>query len=153
MTLKELLITYKEKLLTHWAEYTARLALTILTGIMSYVVLLPSYNFAHLIPHDLLDSIGVSYNSQLWFERHSDNFLHFGGAAILVLLLVFSNILSTTNQPKIALIVVTGLCIAAELAQLLIGRGFDEYDLLLGISGSFMAYFALARLIEKPQQN
>ena len=149
MDIRENLRKYKIVFLDHAVEYTARLVLLILVGSMSYIVLLPQYNFAHLIPHDTLDDLGISYASQLWFEQNSDILLHFAGGALLVLLLSYANLFKSEHQSRQALITVVILCLAAECAQLWIGRGFDEYDLLFGISGSFMAYLGVNWLLKQ----
>ncbi len=143
MILMEYLTPLAERIKSRWPEYTARTALLILAALMTYVVLLPQYNFAHFIPRNFLEALGMSYAAQLWLEQHSDAALHFVGAAALVILLTFSALWPGVQQARFAFTAVILLCILAELAQLLIGRGFDEYDLLFGISGSFMAYLAV----------
>ena len=149
MDIQDHLRKYKIVFLNHVVEYSARLVLLILIGSMSYVVLLPHYNFAHLIPHNTLDNLGISYASQLWFEQNSDVLLHFSGGALLVLLISYARLFKSDHQAKPALITVVILCFGAEFAQLWIGRGFDEYDLLFGISGSFMAYLLVNWLFQQ----
>jgi hypothetical protein len=44
------------------------------------------------------------------------------------------------TRPLTVVILVSALCVGAEFFQLMIGRGVESSDLLLGILGSFMAY-------------
>ena len=149
MDIQKHLTKYQAIIQAHGFEYSARLVLLILIASMSYIVLLPSYNFAHLMPRSLMDLMGINYASRLWIEQHSDVFFHFAGAGTLVLLFTFANLFAGTKQAKPALVIVIVLCFAAEIAQSWIGRGFDEYDLLFGISGSFMAYLGVTWLFKR----
>ena len=126
-------------------KWFARIVLILLVLGMVYVVVQPEYNFAHWIPHDVLDQLGISYLSQLWLEQNADLGLHFFGSAVLYLLIWMSQWAVVKSQETSALLLVLALCIAAEVVQHVIGRGFSERDLLLGFLGTFVAYFA-ARL-------
>jgi hypothetical protein len=120
-----------------------RAALLVLFVSMAYVVTRAEYNYAHWIPHAFLRNLGVSYASLLWAERHGDLFLHFAGAFALVPLINFAALPVVSITPQRAFLAVALVCIAAELTQFLIGRGFETSDLLLGLLGSFMAYLAI----------
>lgn len=108
-----------------------------------YVVSRPSYNFSHWIPHDFIRQIGVPYNTVLWVEQRADVLLHFFGGLILSLLIYASKLPFFKNNATRTFIIVCIFCLAAEILQHIIGRGFDYLDLLLGILGSFMAYLSI----------
>jgi len=110
---------------------------------ISYVATRDSYNFAHWIPHRLLREIGVPYHFVLRSEQNADVLLHFFGAVILTALIFGSKLPFFKSYPLSIFALVCVLCIGAELFQLMIGRGIESSDLLLGILGSFMAYSAL----------
>jgi len=114
-----------------------------LVGALTYVVIQPSYNFAHLIPRNFLRNIGINYASILWAEQNADVFLHFSGGFGLTWLLLKSKLPLIKDCEVVILILVSTLCVAAELVQHLIGRGIETSDLLLGICGSFMAYLGI----------
>jgi hypothetical protein len=117
---------------------------------MTYVATRDSYNFAHWVPHRWLKEIGVPYHVVLWSEQHADILLHFFGAMILTVLIFGSKLPFFKSRPLAIFTLVSTLCIAAEFFQLMIGRGAESSDLLLGILGSFMAYSALNNKKVKP---
>ena len=125
--------------------WASRITLISSTCLMTYVVTRPSYNYAHWVPHSFLRSIGIPYSALLWFETNGDSFLHFFGAALLSYLLISSQIRYISSPPIRAIYCVISICIAAEVTQFLIGRGFEINDLLLGILGSFMAYLTIIK--------
>ena len=110
---------------------------------MIYVVVQPSYNFAHWLPHDLIKGLGVPYSAILWFEQNADKFLHFVGSLMITYLIIYSDIRAINRH--YAFIIVILLCSAAEYVQFLIGRGYNSSDLLLGILGSFVAYLQITK--------
>lgn len=110
---------------------------------IGYVATRDSYNFAHWIPHQLLREMGVPYHFVLWSEQNADVILHFFGAMILTVLIFGSKLPFFKSHPLSIFALVCVLCIGAEFFQLMIGRGVESSDLLLGILGSFMAYSAL----------
>lgn len=116
--------------------------LLLIIGI-TYVISRPSYNFAHWIPHNLIRQMGVSYEHMLWAEQRADSVLHLSGGLLLTLLIVGSQLPFLRVKTRRVFLLVCVFCIAAEILQHLIGRGFDYLDLLLGILGSFMAYLAI----------
>ena len=118
-----------------------RCLLIVLTLSMTYIVIQPSYNFSHFVPHNLFRSLNIPYTAVLLFEQNADKALHFLGAASLVLLIHGAQVYKITKLH--ALLFTILLCIAAEAIQLKIGRGFNSSDLLLGILGSFMAYLRI----------
>ncbi len=120
-----------------------RVLLILLAGGLSYVVIQPSYNFAHWVPHSFLRRIGISYDALLWAEQNADIFLHFFGAALLTLLIHHAKLPILRRWRSSSFIIVCILCVGAEVAQYFIGRGVESGDLLLGICGSFMAYLAI----------
>lgn len=122
---------------------TCRIILFALLVGLSYVISRPSYNFAHWIPHNFVRQLGVPYDSLLWAEQNADVALHFLGAFITTLLISASRLPFLKAEPLRILSLVCVFCLAAELLQLRIGRGFDYLDLLLGILGSFMAYLVI----------
>ena len=115
--------------------------LLILFFLATWVTTKSSYNFAHWVPHGFLRQLGIPYSMVLWGEQNFDKLLHFLGAATLTWLIIKSKI-HTINKPRSVVIVIL-LCLSAECAQLIIGRGFNSSDLLLGILGSFMAYLGI----------
>ena len=124
-----------------YIKWFYRCLLLTLTALMTYVVIQPSYNFAHWVPHTLLKKLHIPYNAVLFGEQHADKFLHFFGAALLVYLITKAQI-PCFNKHK-AFILTCLLCLTAELVQFFIHRGFNSSDLLLGILGSFMAYLRI----------
>ena len=114
--------------------------LTLLVGVvsMTYIVLLPQYNFAHWVPHGYLKSWGVPYSSQLWIDHHFDKAIHYLGASGLVILLFGAKLYYTaTSTARLwwSAIIVLMLVIGAEIAQLIIDRGFSLPDILTGVLG------------------
>lgn len=126
-----------------YMKWFYRALLVLLASALTYVVTQPSYNFAHLVPHNLLRQVGISYASILWAESNADIFLHFFGAAVLTWLIHGARLPYLHCKRYSSFIVVCSLCIAAEVVQYFIGRGVETSDLLLGICGSFMAYLAI----------
>lgn len=124
-------------------KWFCRISLIVISSGFTYVVTQPSYNFAHWVPHNLLREIGIRYEYVLWAESNADVALHFVGAALLTFLAYGASIKPLNSHRFIPLGVVWSLCIGAEIAQHLVGRGIETSDLLLGICGSFMAYLAL----------
>ena len=123
--------------------FICRLTLLALIIGISYIISRPSYNFSHWIPHNFIHRIGVPYDTILWAEQHADMALHFFGGLLISLLIYASNLpFFKANGMRVFLIVFI-FCLAAEVLQHIIGRGFDYLDLLLGILGSFMAYLAI----------
>lgn len=110
---------------------------------MTYLATRSSYNMAHWVPHNALRELGVSYQQLLWFEHHTDLFLHFFGSLLLTLLLFGADLPLMRQKAAFCLAVVIGLCVLTEFVQHSLGRGFESKDLLLGIFGSFMAYLAI----------
>ena len=125
---------------TQYIKWFSRLCFIFLTSMMAYVVVQPSYNFAHWIPHTLLYDLGIPYSAVLSFEQNADKLLHSLGAFLITVLLIKSElrILKSRNHIIIGLIV-TALT-AVEILQYYIGRGFDINDLVLGVMGSVSAY-------------
>ena len=124
-----------------YMKWFSRCLLLALIVSITYIVIQPSYNFSHWINHGLLKKLNIPYEWVLWGEQHADKFLHFFGAAILVMLIIKSQLPFINN--RLAVLLVCSLCLIAEIAQLFIGRGFNSIDLLLGILGSFMAYLGI----------
>ena len=126
---------------TLYIKWFCRCLLVLLTSFMTYVVVQPSYNFSHLIPHSLLKQLNIPYKVVLLGEQHADKFLHFFGAIALVFLLTKSQIYLINK--RWAFILTCLLCLAAEMTQFFIQRGFNSSDLLLGFLGGFMAYLGI----------
>lgn len=124
-------------------KWLARVTLIWLSAWMTWVVTRPSYNFAHWIPHNLLEFIGIPYSIILAAEENADIFLHFSGGLLLTVLIFMADMSGVRKSKLIPFLVVCSMCVAAEVTQHLIGRGTETSDLLLGICGSFMAYLAL----------
>ena len=123
-------------------KWFCRFVLVGLTIVMTYVVTRPGYNFAHWVPHNMLRALGADYSTLLWAEQNADIALHFFGAAILTGLLYGSALPGLKKHHLIPFALVCLVCLGAELAQQIIGRGMETRDLLLGICGSFVAYLA-----------
>ncbi len=120
-----------------------RSCLIVLIAALTYVVVQPAYNMAHWVPHNTLRRLGANYDQLLWIEHNVDLALHAAGGFIITVLIVFSKLPFIDGSGRRALILVSVLCLCAEIVQLSIGRGAQSLDLLLGIFGSFMAYLAL----------
>lgn len=122
-----------------------RSCLIIVMAALSYVVLKPSYNLAHRVPHNTLRWLGANYDQLLWIEHNIDLALHAVGGFVITALAVLSKLPFIGRSAVRVLILVSVLCVAAEVIQYKIGRGAQSLDLLLGILGGFMAYLAFSR--------
>lgn len=120
-----------------------RILLFIVLGIGGYVVLQPEYNFSHWMPHRALRSAGVPYSAILWFEQNADIALHLLGGLLIATLLYASDLPLLRQSAAKVFTCMVGLCLLAEILQFAVGRDVELKDLLLGISGSFMAYLAI----------
>ncbi|GGZ99009.1 hypothetical protein GCM10008090_04450 [Arenicella chitinivorans] len=125
------------------AKWFYRMLLLTVLSIGSYVVLQPQYNFSHWMPHRALRSVGVPYDAILWFEQNADIALHLLGGLFITALLYASNLPLLKQSAAKVLACTVGLCLLAEILQLGVGRNVELKDLLLGISGSFMAYLTI----------
>jgi len=126
-----------------YIKWFSRSLLLISLLVMAYVATKPNYNLAHWVPHGFLRQLGLPYSFVLHAEQNLDKALHFFGAALLTFLIIKSNFTFLNEQQILCLVI--ALCFAAELVQLLIGRSFNSIDLLLGFSGSFMAYLGITQ--------
>ena len=135
---------------TQYIKWFSRLFFVFLASVMAYVVVQPSYNFAHWVPHIFLYDIGVPYAAVLSFEQNADKLLHPLGAFLLTFLLIKSEISVFKLRNHIIIWIVITTVIAAELIQYYIGRGFDNKDLALGIIGCLCAYL-LTKIKPKSQ--
>ena len=133
----------KEKIMTDpipIRKWFCRAALALLVISVCFVVFRQSYNFAHWVPHNFLRSIGLSYASLLYFERHADKLLHIVVAFTLTKLMIYAEIQSISRPKHRALILVIAVLILVEIIQWQIGRGFEVTDAALGIISSYWAY-------------
>lgn len=121
-------------------KWACRSVFLLLAITMTYVTTRESYNFSHWVPHNFLRGLGVPYRAILWAERNADIFLHFFGAMALTFLTYGARLTFFNARPLFIFILVSILCLSAEVFQFSIGRGMQSSDLLLGILGSFMAY-------------
>jgi len=123
-------------------KWSCRLILVSMTAAMTYIVLLPQYNFSHYVPHPLIKRLGFSYEFQLWVDHNMDKVFHFFGAFILVHLLFGANVYFR-QRPNYRLILSAAFVLfaafAAEYAQDYIGRGFNKSDIWIGVGGAFLA--------------
>jgi len=123
-------------------KWSCRLILVSMTAAMTYIVLLPQYNFSHYVPHPLIKRLGFSYKQQLWVDHNMDKAFHFFGALILVHLLFGANIYFR-QRPNYRLVLSSALVLfavfAAEYAQQYIGRGFSKPDIWIGVGGTCLA--------------
>jgi hypothetical protein len=124
-------------------KWICRGIFVLLMAVMTYVASRDSYNFSHWVPHRWLRQIGVSYETILWGEQNADIAMHFFGAMILTLLIFGSKLFFFESRPLTVFLAVSILCLSAEGFQFMIGRGLESSDLLLGILGSFMAYWEI----------
>ncbi|MFT6408649.1 MAG: VanZ family protein [Arenicella sp.] len=127
------------------SKWACRGLFVLTSTLMTYVATRDSYNFAHWLPHRFLKEVGVPYQFVLWGEQNADVALHFFGAMILTFLIFGSKLSFFKSRPLAIFILVSTLCIGAEFFQFMIGRGIESSDLLLGILGSFMAYWGLIK--------
>ncbi len=116
-----------------------RTILFCLIVLMSYVVFQTQYNFAHWVPHRLLKSIGIPYQALLYFERNADVILHLLGAFVITLLIIKSDFSMILKHQIWIVALVCAALFLVEIYQQQIGRGFDLWDLILGIVGCVMA--------------
>ncbi|MEO0368308.1 MAG: VanZ family protein [Pseudomonadota bacterium] len=126
--------------------WLSRALITVFAIIFGWLALQPDhYNFAHFIPHDTLDWLGIDYQYQLSFEQNADIVLHFLAGFLMLSLLCFA--LPTTTQTQVNLLfgLICVACVSLELWQSFTPRGFSTKDMLIGISGAFVAYSALSR--------
>jgi len=125
---------------SHALKWACRSVFVVLAMLMTYIVTRESYNFVHWVPHHFLREIGIPYQVVLWSERNADLFLHFLGAMALTLLIYGARFKVFIAHSWYIFVFVSFICLATEVFQLVIARGFESSDLLLGILGSFMAY-------------
>lgn len=125
-----------------------RITLLGATSLMTYVVLLPQYNFSHWVPHAYLKRIGAPYSFQLWLDHNLDKLAHVIGATS-ILLLLYGAKLFFQKQAHLRLclcVISTAFCvIGAELAQKWIERGFSFPDILFGVGGILIALILIKK--------
>jgi len=115
---------------------------------MTYVVMLPQYNFSHWVPHGYLKSIGASYSLQLWLDHNLDKLAHFLGAIFILILLYGAKIFLYKRDNLrfyVCIYITFALIIGAELIQKWIERGFSYADILFGLMGVFFASFLIKK--------
>lgn len=113
---------------------------------MSYVALLPAYDFGNWVPTIILNSYGVP---SLWVEmlvNQADKLAHTFGAMVISLLYYSSLSYSAVRQvnplrfsAKVFLSLLFSLALSAELMQLWIGRNFSFSDIFAGMLGGGLA--------------
>ena len=119
---------------------------------MSYVALLPSYEFGNWVPVSLLQSLKAPESWVNHLLIHADKVAHTFGALTISLLYFLSLPDPTDNKPNpfqlnvtTFLILLFALALAAELAQLWIGRNFSFGDILAGMLGGVIATTIISR--------
>ena len=128
-----------------YIKWFSRAITCILLVLLGYAATRSEYNSAHWVPHSLLRKFGAPYELVLYAEQNIDAALHFFGAAALVFALWFSKLpLLPKSSSKTAYLIAL-LCVGAESFQLLVGRGWQSSDLLLGMLGCFMAYLMISK--------
>ena len=122
--------------------YCARATLLILGLAMSYIALDTQYNLAHWMPRTTFEYFGMSYDTQLWLEQHTDVLLHFFGAMLLYLLLILAQLLPPTALAWPELTLISFLCLLTELVQHGLGQVFSVTDLIWGLAGVTLAWLS-----------
>ena len=119
---------------------------------MSYVALLPAYDFTNWVPESILRTLGVSEVFLETLLKHADKLAHTFGALIISLLYFLSLTDSKAGRPnplkvgaKTFLTLLFMIAVTAELIQLGIGRNFSLGDILAGLLGGVMAVSILKR--------
>jgi len=130
-------------------KWFSRVGLIVLSAVLVYLVIQPSYNIAHWVPHNALRRLGANYDHLLWIEHNIDLVLHAVGGFLVTALIIMSKLPIVGRSEMRALCLVCVLCIGVEISQFAVGRGAplreQSLDLLLGIFGSFMAYLAFKK--------
>ena len=133
------------KMLSKWF---CRIVLFSGIGLMTYLVLLPQYNFSHWVPHGYLKSIGTPYWFQLWLDHNLDKLAHFLGALFILILLYGAKVFfqSCANTRLISCTIITVICIlGAEITQKWIERGFSYPDIFFGVLGVLLALILIKK--------
>ena len=137
-------------------KYLCRGALLLALAAMSYIALLPAYDFTNWVPEPFLRSLGISDSFLEALVNHADKLAHTFGALIISLLYFLSLTDSKTGQPnpfkissKTFLLLLLLIAVTAEIIQLGIGRNFSLGDILAGLLGGAMALAMLSLLKQK----
>lgn len=127
----------------------------------SWLALQPGYSLSPWMPYALMRWLGFPYSALLWLDHNIATLIHFVVATTGVILLYHSSFLlpkllvlntnrtSTTRpnplSPSLCAAAFCVLALFTEIAQLLIGRGFDYSDLFAGWLGAAIGYRLICR--------
>jgi hypothetical protein len=128
----------------------------------SWLALQPGYSLSPWRPHNLMRWLGFPYSGLLWLDHNIATLIHFMVATIGVVLLYYCNFsqaklalpgakksrtLFKPLSPFICAAIFCMLALFTELAQLLIGRGFEFTDLFIGWLGVAIGYNLIGKQV------
>jgi len=122
------------------ANCLSRLLLITMLAAMTYIVLLPEFNFEVWVPVELLSALSVPSILVELITKQADKIAHFLGAFVLLLLYgegksCYSAVQNSSRQLGVLLLV----AVVAEVAQFQIGRSFSLMDIAAGMLGGLSA--------------
>jgi len=106
---------------------------------MTYIALLPEFNFEVWVPVQWLNSVGASDEIIDLVVRKSDKIAHFFGALILFILYRSHSVIRNSTTITFSLFILSLLIVGAEIAQLQVGRNFSLEDIAAGMLGGLCA--------------
>lgn len=121
-------------------NYLSRLLLVTMLAAMTYIALLPEFNFEAWVPVELLSALSVPSILVELITKQADKIAHFLGAFALLLLYgegrsSYSALDNSSRQLGVLLLV----AVVAEVAQYQIGRSFSLLDIAAGMLGGLSA--------------
>jgi len=140
--------------------YFARLVLFLILFWGTWLALQPGYSLSPWMPYNMIRWLGIPYSGLLWLDHNIATLIHFSVAVIGTMLLYYSHFLNpvvalqgisraqyngNTLSPVFCATIFCILALVTELAQVVIGRGFEFIDLLAGWFGVAIAYLVISR--------
>lgn len=122
-------------------NYLSRLLLLTMLAAMTYIALLPEFNFEVWVPVELLSALSVPSILVELITKQADKIAHFIGAFAVLLLCGEGNksSLSTLDNSSRQLGVLLLVTVVVEVAQYQIGRNFSLLDIAAGMLGGLSA--------------
>ena len=128
-------------------QWVLRGALASMLVAMTYIALLPEFNFEVWVPVQWLHSVNASDEFIGLILKKSDKIAHFLGAFILLALYISHSANRSSTTIAFSFFILSALIIGAEVAQLQVGRNFSLEDIAAGMLGGLCAA-TLAKSIE-----
>lgn len=140
--------------------YFARMLLTLILFWGTWLALQPGYSLSPWMPYDLMRWLGFHYSALLWLDHNVALIMHFWIAIIGTVLLYYSRFShprlaistifrsqagTTRLSPHVCALAFCTLALATELVQLIVGRGFELTDLLVGWLGIAIGFLIVRK--------